>query len=103
MRWKGFEELVRRTSHLSDQELLNRKFCSFVVSNSQFSDPLRKRFFERLCKYKKVDSGGRYLNNIGGPVRDKLAFCRGYKFNIAFENSSVDGYTTEKIMEAYAA
>ena len=43
------------------------------------------------------------MNNVGGPVKDKLEFCRGYKFNIAFENSASPGYTTEKIMEAYAA
>ena len=83
--------------------LLRRKFCSFVVSNAAFGDPMRQKFFERLSKYKKVDSGGRWMNNVGGPVKDKLDFCRGYKFNIAFENSAYDGYTTEKIMEAYAA
>lgn len=91
----------RKTSF--DESLLKRKFCSFVVSNAEFGDPLRKKFFERLSKYKKVDSGGRYMNNMGGPVADKLAFCRDYKFNIAFENSSSPGYTTEKIMEAYVA
>ena len=86
-----------------NENLLKRKFCSFVVSNSQFGDPMRRKFFERLSKYKRVDSGGKFLNNVGGPVKDKIEFCKGYKFNIAFENSSSPGYTTEKIMEAYAA
>ena len=50
-------------------------------------------------KYKKVDSGGRYLNNVGGPVPDKLDFIKEYKFTMSFENSSYPGYTTEKIIE----
>ncbi len=101
-RYASFAKLAMRTT-TPDPKLLDRKFCSFVVSNSQFCDPMRRKFFERLSKYKKVDSGGRFLNNIGGPVKDKIEFCRGYKFNIAFENSSSPGYTTEKIMEAYVA
>lgn len=88
---------------MSPEELLNRKFCSFVVSNAEFGDPIRRIFFEKLSQYKQVDSGGLWRNNVGGPVKDKLAFCRGYKFNIAFENSSFDGYTTEKIKDAYVA
>lgn len=96
------EDLSRRIT-MTPAELLNRKFCSFVVSNAEFGDPIRKLFFEQLSKYKRVDSGGLWRNNIGGPVKDKLAFCRGYKFNIAFENSSFDGYTTEKIKDAYIA
>lgn len=95
--------VLRVTATLPDSALLNRKFCSFVVSNANYADPIREKFFKRLSQYKKVDSGGRYMNNIGGPVKDKLDFCRGYKFNIAFENSAYPGYTTEKIMEAYAA
>jgi len=47
--------------------------------------------------------GGRYKNNVGGPVKDKVDFCSGYKFNLALENCSSPGYTTEKIMEAYAS
>ena len=86
-----------------EESLLNRGFCSFVVSNAEFGDPMRRKFFEALSKYKPVASGGRYRNNVGGPISDKVAFCRGYKFNIAFENSSYPGYTTEKIMEAYVA
>ncbi|MGN0833936.1 MAG: glycosyltransferase family 10 domain-containing protein [Kiritimatiellia bacterium] len=101
--WGCFPDLVRRAETRSDSELLDRRFCSFVVSNASFADPIRERFFRRLSQYRQVDSGGRFLNNVGGPVKDKLAFCRGYKFNLAFENSAHPGYTTEKIVEAYAA
>ena len=93
------------TNSMSDEELLNRGFCSFVVSRGtgHHGDPMREIFFHELSKYKQVASGGKYLNNVGGPVHDKLAFCRKYKFHIAFENSSSPGYTTEKLMQAFAA
>lgn len=96
---------MKDVNGMSDDELLNREFCSFVVSRGtgHHGDPMRELFFNELSKYKKVASGGKYLNNIGGPVPDKLAFCRGYKFHIAFENSSSPGYTTEKLMQAFAA
>jgi hypothetical protein len=68
-----------------------------VVSNGKAKE--RIDFFNRLSAYKKVDSGGRYLNNIGGPVVDKKEFIKAYKFVIAFENSSYPGYTTEKLFE----
>jgi hypothetical protein len=73
------------------------KFCCLVVSNSRAKE--RINFFYELSKIKKVDSGGRYLNNIGGAVIDKLEFIKDYKFVISFENSSHLGYTTEKILE----
>ena len=95
--YEGFEEL--KNDKKIDLALVNRKFCNFVYSNSVNADPFRNYFFEELSKYKKVDSGGRYKNNIGGPVVDKIAFIKNYKFTIAFENSSSPGYTTEKIME----
>jgi hypothetical protein len=82
-----------------EEEALNRKFCNFVYSNSKWADPIREQFFKKLSKYKKVDSGGHYLNNIGGPVADKIDFIKNYKFTIAFENSSLSGYTTEKLTE----
>ena len=87
---------------LTDSQLLDRKFCSFVVSN-RHGDDFRCEFFERLSKYRRVDSGGRVLNNIGGRIGDKHEFCSQYKFNIAFENSVYPGYTTEKPVEALAA
>jgi len=95
--YPGFKELKKDKK--IDSELANRKFCNFVYSNNVNADPLRNYFFEELSKYKQVDSGGRYKNNIGGPVVDKIEFIKDYKFTIAFENSSSPGYTTEKIME----
>lgn len=89
----------RASSRPTPEELLNREFCSYVVSNGGRGDPLRTEFFHRLSKYKKVNSGGAHLNNVGGRVADKAAFCARHKFNIAFENSVSPGYTTEKVMQ----
>jgi len=72
-------------------------FCNMLVSNKHAKK--RIDFFHKLSKYKKVDSGGRVLNNIGKPVSDKLSFIKNYKFTLAFENSSYPGYTTEKLFE----
>jgi alpha(1,3/1,4) fucosyltransferase len=83
----------------SNQKLHKREFCNFIYSNNANSDPMRDLFFNELNKYKKVDSGGGHLNNIGKRVEDKLEFIKDYKFTIAFENSSVPGYTTEKLIE----
>ncbi len=89
--------------HLNVGEgLAQRKFCNFVYSNDN-ADPVRRQFFELLSEYRQVDSGGRYLNNVGEPCEDKLSFQKSYKFSIAFENSSHPGYTTEKIVDAFAA
>ena len=59
--------------------------------------------FDLLSAYRTVSSGGRYRNNVGEPVADKLAFQQHHKFDIAFENTSHDGYTTEKLVQAFAA
>lgn len=80
------------------------EFCNFVYSNGRDAMKERDEFFYLLSRYKKVDSGGRHLNNIGGkPVDDKFGFQKKYKFSIAFENASVNGYTTEKILQAFSA
>ena len=90
--------------HESVEEMLFVKegFCAFVYSNAEAAI-CRERLFNALSEYKRVDSGGRYLNNIGGPVDSKYDFQRKYKFVIAFENSSTPGYTSEKIVHAFAA
>lgn len=86
-----------------ERALETRPFCSLVVSNHQKRDPIFFQFEERLDQYKPIAYGGLYRNNVGGAVEDKIDFIARYKFNIAFENSTSDGYTTEKIMEALYA
>ena len=97
------ETQARLAANFSDEQLLNRKFCNFVYSNRLYSNRARKDFFELLSRYKKVDSGGAFLNNIGYRIDDKYAFQKEYKFSIAFENASHYGYTTEKIFDAFVA
>ena len=87
---------------MTDRELCDRQFCNYVISNA-VSCGERGQMIEKLEKYKPLASGGRYRNNVGGPVADKIEFSKGYKFSIAFENSSSRGYTTEKIMESFAS
>ena len=77
-------------------------FCSFVYSN-YLSDETRKILFDKLSAYKKVNSGGKYLNNVGGPVGNKLEFEMKHKFSLAVENSGRSGYTTEKIVCSFVA
>jgi hypothetical protein len=104
----GAESIVKGQEDPAQILAQKTKFCSFVVGNHH---PRKNRnradFFHRVSRYKRVDSGGRFLNNIGGPIpgwsQGKVKFLRDYKFNIAFENAALPGYTTEKLFEAMQA
>lgn len=80
-----------------------RRFCAFVVTNEKAQ--LRNRFFEKLCRYKFVDSCGSSMNNCGfrAPFapREYHDFLQRYKFMICFENTSKTHYITEKLYNAY--
>ena len=90
--------------HIRREPSEKNEFCSFVVSNGD-ADCIREDFFKALSKYKKVNSGGRYMNNIGLPngVPDKYEFQKKHKFSICFENSSHPGYITEKLIQGFSA
>ena len=45
--------------------------------------------------------GGKFDNNVGGIVKDKIKFLSSYKFSIAMENTNGDGYVTEKIIDSF--
>tara|TARA_B100000963_G_scaffold335460_1_gene329605 strand:+ start:8206 stop:9177 length:972 start_codon:yes stop_codon:yes gene_type:complete len=87
------------TKNIDEKKVLNRKFCNFVYSNSYNSHPMRKDFFKAISNEKKIDSGGSLYNNLGYQVDNKLAFISNYKFTIAIENSKINGYVTEKLIE----
>lgn len=90
------------------------KFCLFMCSNNV---AFRNKFFKKLCRYKKVESWGKVLNNMGGGMPRvyeggnkketrgyiPLDFIRQYKFIIAFENASHPGYTSDRKIEPMMA
>lgn len=92
------------TKHERSTEAVQNKteFCSFVYSNGEAA-PCREKILRELSKYRHVNSGGRYRNNVGGPVVNKFDFQKKHKFVVAFENTSSSGYTTEKIVHAFSA
>ena len=99
------EELLKTPGEVEAVASSGRKFCSFVISNvNPKRAGSRLDFFRRLSRYKSVDCGGKGMNNIGRVIppgaQAKYDFIRGYKFNLCFENKAVEGYTTEKLVEA---
>ena len=95
-------DLAKNKLFTKDDLAQKTDFCSFVYSN-YLSDHHRETFFNQISQYKRVNSGGKYLNNTGETVDNKLEFESKHKFSIAFENSSRSGYTTEKIVCALMA
>lgn len=83
-------------------EVLAQKtgFCAYVMSNTKNSAPERVQLVDALNTYKSVALGGKWRNNVGGPVPDKIAFQTAYKFVLAVENYSAPGYLTEKFAQA---
>jgi hypothetical protein len=79
---------------------IRTKFCAAVISNGYWAH-FRSKFLNELNKYKKVDMGGRYRNNIGGRVKNKTKFFSSYKFSLAMENSNGDGYISEKLIQSF--
>lgn len=84
-----------------NKDMASREFCSLVMSNSDMCDPRRIQIIEAVNNYREIASGGKFRNNIGHRVDNKLEFLSKYKFNLALENSYVDGYVTEKIADAF--
>lgn len=85
---------------LSRSDWLQKKSIAAVFSNpkARFRNEVYFRFREKF----QADSGGKAFNTVGGPVQSKNKFLEDYKFSLAFENTAWSGYTTEKILEAYA-
>lgn len=91
------------TKHLRAESIMKEKkgFCSFVYSNDNAQ--YRKNLFHKISIYKNVDAGGKVYNNIGERVESKIDFERWHRFSMACENSMHIGYSTEKIVQSFAA
>lgn len=91
-----------------DRDFLASKsvFANFCASHES-EHGIRGSFFQELCKYKKVDSIGYFLNNTGITVDwkndSKYNYQKKCKFTLCFESTSHGGFNTEKIVDAFCA
>ena len=81
-------------------------FANFIAGHeSEYS--LRGDFFKKLNQIKRVESCGKYLNNMpdGFIIKreDKLPFQSKCKFTLCFESTSHLDFCTEKLVDAFKA
>ena len=79
------------------------KFCAAVLNHERNEDHFREKFVYELSKYKLVDLGGEINNTLGYNVTNNIEFFSKYKFSIAFEKNSGDGYATGHIINSLLA
>ena len=79
------KEIRKRNVNISNK----KKFCAALISNIRVSDYFRINFINELNKYKVIDMGGTFRNNVG-KIKNKLQFLSSSKFSIAIENAEGD-------------
>lgn len=96
--------------------LANKEFCSAVISNHNCDDPNRLNIIQSISdNYKSIKLYGkdyepiekRPINAENGESKitniAKINTISKFKFSIAFENSDIPGYVTEKITDSFIA
>jgi alpha(1,3/1,4) fucosyltransferase len=105
--WCKAADVVRPAAVACD-ELMAAKdsFCAFLTGYDDSTVRVRTGFFHKLNARKRVNSAGTALNNTGYNVQGqgpRRAWLGRHKFYMAFENASVPGWTTERIIDAFAS
>ena len=84
-------------------DVVHNNFCLFSVSNPNCNK--RNDFFNKLQKYKHINSCGKLFNNMKCPTdftsSEYNDIIKTHKFMICFENETVPNYFTEKLIIAY--
>lgn len=103
---QGISSLIRDGSPPPEKKY----FCDFVYSNG--NSRYRIDFFQKLSKYKRVESCG-YVERNNRSLESaayskqgyllKQAFQRQCKFSIAMENTEFPGYNSEKLTDPFVA
>jgi hypothetical protein len=100
--YSDMSKLIKKRGYSGKRE----NFCAFVVSSNSSRE--RVDFFKRLSRYKKIDSYGKVMNNMGDEMQ-RLNYLsnpdlfKKYKFVICFENDFHDEYITEKLINVMLA
>ncbi len=101
--------LPEKDRNYPDTVVGEKEFFANFIASHESEHNIRGDFFKELCKYKRVESPGTYLNNMpdGKTVRfqdeSKTAFQRKCKFTLCFESTLHNGFITEKITDAFYA
>jgi len=102
------EKLQPIYRHMKAYWLIPEKFCCMIVSNGNVD--ARNKIFQMVNQYKRIDSAGKYMNNMADVELDYdytseelIKFIAQYKFMICFENTIEGTYITEKIVNPFLA
>jgi hypothetical protein len=82
-----------------------KKFCTFIVSNPKCE--VRNNLFNLINNYKNVSSMGGHANNVGYKINypywssEYFNVLGEHKFMICCENTKMETYSTEKIVNPY--
>ena len=100
-------DFLPRLLHPPRVTYIPQHFCSFIVSNPKCL--IRNEIFYRLNDYKRVNSMGTFKNNTNGNIvypywsKEYLHIIGSHKFMICSENTKMETYSTEKIVNPYLA
>lgn len=103
------ELLEKKDRHYDMDFVLNKEYFANFIYSHESENSIRGDFFKQLSTYKRIESPGRYLNNMpdGSVVEfrnnSKTDFQRKSKFTICFESTKNEGFITEKIIDAFYA
>ncbi len=105
-----FYTLYYRMSELANKKHKKiqdrKKFCAFIVTSNSSRE--RVKFFKKLSKYRRIDSYGKVMNNMGDKIFNthwdgNIEILKNYKFVISFENNFAKEYICEKLQKAMLA
>ena len=90
--------------------ILNEKtaFCDFIFTHDGV-EKSRKKYFELLSSYKRVEGAGTYLNNqnnknaISYMDSTKVNFQSKCKFSLCIQSTDIDWFFNEEIVDAFNA
>ena len=105
-RCEGFTAEPR---NFSLDDIRAKDYFANFISGHESEYGIRGNFFKELCKYKKVESPGTYLNNRDSKEKfsyksdNKIMFQHRCKFTLCFESTNHPGFFTEKITDAFFA
>lgn len=93
-----------QTKYTENINLHKNMFATIVCRHG--AGGKREKIFNELANYGVVMSPGKFMNNtepIGETGKDKIDYIKYGLYNICLENSSFEGYFTEKIFQAFEA